>query len=283
MAADSESSRRSLRVGTFNIRNSGAADGEWGWAKRRATFVALVRDYSPDVVGFQEVLPDQQQHLAEDLAEYESVATHRDDGICRGEAASVFFRRDRFAKKDAGSFWLSPDSDRPGPPAWDAVCSRICTWAVLHDRHAGRDMTIFNTHFDHEGDLARRESAALIVRHLAARKEAAILLGDFNATEDSPVYAELMNAARIAGRPLTDAHRAVHPTRAANEASFHGFTAARVDAPNAATPGLRIDWVLHDNGFRAVDSRIGPATDAAGRFASDHAPVWAELEYTNER
>lgn len=277
------SPRRTLRVGTFNVRNSAAVDGEWAWSNRRATLIDLVRANAPDLIGFQEVLPDQQQHLAEDLAEYDSVATHRDDGVGYGEAASVFFKRDRFDKLDAGTFWLSPDSDRPGPAAWDAACPRICTWAVLHDKSAGRNVAVFNTHFDHEGDLARLESAALVVRHLAALEETAILMGDFNATEDSPVYVAVFDAARAAGRPLTDAHRAVHPMRTANEASFHGFTAERLDAPQSATAGLRIDWILHDDGLRAIDSRIGPATDAAGRFASDHAPVWAELHYTNER
>ena len=283
MARSTDSSRDTLCVGTFNVRNSGAADGEWAWAGRRATLVSLVRANAPDVIGFQEVLPDQQRHLAEGLAEFDSFAAHRDDGACRGEAASVFFRRDRFKKIDAGTFWLSPDHDRPGPPAWDAACTRICTWAALHDKSCGRRVAVFNTHFDHEGAAARRESARLIVRHLAARDEPVILMGDFNATEDSPVYAALLDAARVAGRPLTDAHRAVHPTRAPNEASYHGFgTPLMLPTPDM-TSGLRIDWILHDNGLRAIDSCIGPATDPAGRFASDHAPVWAEFEYTNER
>ena len=53
---------------------------------------------------------------------------------------------------------------------------------------------MFNTHFDHRGEQARRQSAKLIAARIKARKhqhEPAILTGDFNAGEDSVAIATL--------------------------------------------------------------------------------------------
>ena len=46
-----------LKVGTLNIRNSGADDGDNAWPVRRAIVINTVRRAEADMIGFQEVLP----------------------------------------------------------------------------------------------------------------------------------------------------------------------------------------------------------------------------------
>ena len=52
-----------LRVATFNIRNSSAPDGDYAWPIRRYVTVAAIDSLDADVIGLQEVLPDQLDYL----------------------------------------------------------------------------------------------------------------------------------------------------------------------------------------------------------------------------
>lgn len=262
-----------LRVGTFNIRNSGAKDGENAWPKRRGLVIETVRKADPDIVGFQEVLADQQADLVAGLADYGSVATFRDDGKTQGEAASVFYRKARFDLIESGNFWLSETPEVVGSFGWDAACTRICTWARLKDRINGRIVLAANTHFDHVSDVARVNSSKLIGERLGklANGAAVVLTGDFNAIETEPAYAVLFDAAKSGGLLLTDTYRIIHPTIEPNEASVHWF--------KNETEGLRIDWIFCSSQLIAIDSSIDRSTSADGRLPSDHFPIWATLRY----
>ena len=262
-----------LRVGTFNIRNSGAKDGENAWPKRRTLFIDTVRKADPDIVGFQEVLPDQQADLVAGLADYGAIATFRDDGKTHGEASSVFYRKSRFDLVESGTFWLSETPEVVGSFGWDAACTRLCTWARLKDRINGRIVLAANTHFDHVGEKARVNSSKLIAERLSklANDAAVVLTGDFNAVETEPVYAALLDAAKANGLPFTDAYRSVHPKIDPNEASVHWFKDER--------KGMRIDWIFCSPQFVAVDSEIDRSKSDDGRLPSDHFPIWATLRF----
>lgn len=258
-----------LRVMTFNVRNSGAADGPDGWPHRRDGWVAAVRRFDPDLLGVQEVLADQHEDLARLLPEYAMSGVARDDGHRGGEWALVMVRRGRFDVADAGTFWLGPDPAAVGVRAWDAAYHcRICSWARLHDRLAGRELLFADTHFDNEGAVARRESAKLLRAKLPelAGGSPVVLVGDFNCTEADEPYALLTGPGG-----LVDSYRAVHPAPAADEASFHGFAGDRA--------GLRIDWVLHTPDLAATAADIDRSSTPGGRFPSDHFPVTATLAW----
>ncbi len=81
-----------------------------------------------------------------------------------------------------GDFGLSETPDSIGKKGWDAACERIVTWAVLKDKVSGREIAAFNTHFDHVGKVARRESAVLILEKIKqmAGDLPVIVIGDFN-------------------------------------------------------------------------------------------------------
>lgn len=52
-----------IRVMTYNIRNSHAADGVNKWSKRKQSLVKVVLNTDPDVLGTQEVLENQRKDL----------------------------------------------------------------------------------------------------------------------------------------------------------------------------------------------------------------------------
>ena len=98
-----------LRVGSYNVRNSGGdRNTENDWALRKADLSALVRSLDLDVFGLQEVLPDQADYLRAELPAYAMAGVHRDDGDRRGEASPVFYRTDRFEAVKSGMMMPIP-------------------------------------------------------------------------------------------------------------------------------------------------------------------------------
>ena len=135
----------------------------------------------------------------------------------------------------------------------------------------GRELVFENTHFDHKGVVARQEASRVLSRELSeiAKGVPAILVGDFNINEDNPAYAVLVRPTTPGAIAWTDAYRTVHPTRAADEASFHGF--------KGGSAGARIDFIFHTPHFKATASQID-RTARGGRFPSDHYAVTAILQ-----
>jgi endonuclease/exonuclease/phosphatase family metal-dependent hydrolase len=257
-----------LRVMTFNIRNSGAADGPNRWPLRRALWTDVVRRFDPDLLGVQEVLPDQFDDLKTAFPGYGLSGVGRDDGDCRGERAMILHRSARFDPVDAGTFWLSENPQAIASVSWDSCLCRVCSWVRLTDRGSGRKLLFANTHFDHIGVTARIESAKLLVNRLPeiAGGAPVILTGDFNSTEDDAPYRQLAGTGR-----LTDSYRAVHPVPADDEASFHNFS--------GTTQGRRIDWIFAAPELTATSATIDRTRGPAGQWPSDHDAVTATFDW----
>lgn len=261
-------SQPELRAMTFNIRLNTSGDGENAWPYRKAWVGDLIRFHQADLLGVQEALPDQMADLKALLPEYQAVGIGRDTIAARSEYSAIFFRKSRFTLLDSATFWLSESPDRVST-GWDAALPRIVTWAKLQDRMTGQVFFHFNTHFDHVGKVARRNSALLIRRKIGELNTGhlpVILTGDFNARPaDEPIQALLEPGAPH----LQDAHaRSVVPPYGP-DGTWSAFKVA-------GEPGNRIDYVFVNPQVGVI--RHHTLTDARGpKFPSDHLPVLAEL------
>ena len=266
----------SVRVMSFNIRYGTANDGDNAWPKRKQFLADTITRFDPDLLGTQETLAFQRDELLGMLHRYEAVGVGRDDGAAKGEMAALFFKPERLDKLAAGSFWLSATPDVVGSRGWDAALPRIATWVKLADKadRSRAPILFLNTHFDHKGAEARRESALLIRRWLRTEGVGCrlVVTGDFNAGEGAPPYAALFGPADDGPALVVDTFRVVVAARGAAgpEGTFTGF-----DARN--TGGERIDWIGCSRGWRVVAAAID-RTERDGRTPSDHAPVTAVLE-----
>lgn len=255
-----------LRVMTFNIRFDNPDDGQDAWPHRRGAVASLIQFYEPDVLGTQEVLLNQYQQLQEDLPDYATYGVGRNDGKMDGEFIPLFYRRDRFRLIDSGSFWLS---ETPGSPSvgWDAALPRVASWLRLEDLQTGLPLLAMNVHFDHIGETARLQSAALIREWLLENRQDAeplVLIGDLNATPSSPPLQELTRGDFLIN------------TISVSETPPFGppGTGTRFDILRAdAEP---IDHIFAVGRFRVL--RHGVITQHnAGRLPSDHYPVLADI------
>jgi endonuclease/exonuclease/phosphatase family metal-dependent hydrolase len=246
-----------LRVATFNIRNSSAPDGDDSWVRRREATAAAIEELGADVVGLQEVLPDQLEYLRERFAQYEIVGAGRDDGVHAGEHSVVMVRPGDWRIESHETRWLSPEPTVAGSVGWDADLTRIATLVRL--AHVdGTPAGIANTHYDHIGEVAQLESSKLIDRWTAAEPERHwVVLGDLNVEPDSPPLTVFLEAG----------WRDAVPVEAGG--TFHDFT--------GATDRERIDHILISKNWHVVDADVSHHRPG-GRLPSDHWPVVATLD-----
>ncbi|WP_415379341.1 endonuclease/exonuclease/phosphatase family protein [Halosimplex sp. TS25] len=266
--------RDAVRVLTYNVRRDVASDGEFDWAARRDAVASTLRFHRPDVIGLQEPLAHQYADLRAALPDYEWVGESRERGDGEGEFCPVGYRRDRFERVDAGTFWLSPTPDEPGSVGWDATYPRIATWARLEDRRTGEPLLFAGTHLDHEGPQARREGAAVLRERVAAlrdadRREATVVAGDLNCRAGDEPHGILAGTSDRSS-PFADAREAsAHPP--------HGPSTTRTDF-ESLLPERQIDHVFVAD---CAVAGYGVAADVVGDgwFPSDHLPVVADLEW----
>ena len=266
-SASAQTKDAALRVMSFNIRYGTANDGKDVWMNRQELVVQTIQTFLPDLLGTQETLPFQASYINEQLPDYAYIGWSRDDNK-DGEQCGIFVRSDRFDLQESGQFWLSETPDEKFSKSWDSSLPRVVTWTRLKDKKSdGHEFLFANTHFDHRGQEARKQSGILLRRRLSemAPKLPIIVTGDFNCDQGSEPYQELLKE-----NVLRDSFRTVHPNRSDNEGTFHGFS---------GKPGtVRIDWILATQQFRAVEAAID-RTNVDGRYPSDHFPVTAVFQW----
>ena len=252
-----------FNAATYNLRLNLVQDGPNAWPHRKEAVKALIRYHEFDLLGTLEGLPEQIDELAA-MPEFDYVGVGRDDGKRGGEHAAIFFRRTRFERLANGDFWLSETPDKVGK-GWDArCCNRIASWVQLRDRATGTAFFAFNAHFDHEGVIARRESAHLMLRKMReiAGASPVLCLGDFNATPESEPML-------IMAVGLRDARQISATPPYGPVGTFNGF---KLDAALQD----RIDYIFLGPRWRVL--RYAALTDTHhGRFPSDHLPVVARV------
>jgi endonuclease/exonuclease/phosphatase family metal-dependent hydrolase len=120
----------------------------------------------------------------------------------------------------------------------------------------GVNVRVFNTHLQHDSQVERLAQVAQIRTIVATARESVVLLGDLNATPESPEIGAITE-------DLADAwvRAGVGP----------GYTY------DAASPHARIDYVLTSQGVVARTAAV-VATDG-----SDHLPVVADLAVPGDR
>ncbi len=270
---------------SFNIRYDNPEDGSNGWKYRKDMVASMIRFHDVDVAGLQEVLNNQLDDLKELLPEYGWIGVGREDGKAEGEFASIIYLKERFEIADQGVFWLSETPTAAGSMGWDAACTRITTWAEFIDKLTGRTFFFFNTHFDHVGVVAMRESSYLLkdmIEKIAGGKSV-IVTGDFNNTEDSEVYRIITGE-----NSLIDTAYACKHAHHGPGITFHDFEAAEylyhvsnISSDKNNTFDIRkfanIDYIFIRNSIQVLAH--GTLSDNwNGRYPSDHMPVVADLE-----
>lgn len=251
-----------INVISYNIRLNVASDGVNAWPNRKDNVKALVRFYDTDILCVQEALPEQFDDLLANT-DFDVVGVGRDDGKRKGEFSAIYFNKNRFIKKDGGTFWLSLTPDVPSK-GWDAALNRICSWVKLYDRSNKKEFIVFNTHYDHIGVQARIESAKLIKQKIQqiAPTLPVIFTGDLNVTPETEAIATIKSF-------LTDSKEIAIEPPYGPTGTFNAF---KWDSPLKD----KIDYIFVNKAFKV--QKFGVLSDSKDqRYYSDHLPIFAKL------
>lgn len=255
-----------MNIVSFNIRYNNPGDGVNAWPNRVEMVTGLLKFHDAEIFGLQEALYEQITDIQKELPNHEWFGVGRDDGIKEGEFSPIFFDKLKFILIKNGTFWLSENCNQPGL-GWDAACNRVVTWGKFQSKVTGKQFIVFNTHFDHRGDEARKNSAFLIrdkIKEISGDQGLPVILtGDFNlAPESEPI-------GLIKGF-MKDSHEV---TKTPPYGPVGTFTSFKWDAPMK----IRIDYIFVQGGIEVLKYAV--LTDAKEqRFPSDHLPVFVKVQ-----
>jgi endonuclease/exonuclease/phosphatase family metal-dependent hydrolase len=253
-----------MNVMSFNIRYDNPGDGDNRWEKRSNLVAQIIQLHGISLCGLQEALANQIEDLKGLMPGWAAVGVGRDDGKSGGEFSPIFYDTFRLELLQHHTFWLSTSPERPST-GWDAALPRIVTWAKFRHKISADTFFVFNTHFDHIGREARRESAKLIARKVEEISGIypALIMGDINATPEEEPVQFLM-------RHFQDCKTLSKTPHFGPESTFNGFGPAEQE-------NMRIDYIFLKGKAMQVLRHATLSHTWAGRFASDHHAVLVEF------
>ncbi|MDB4292743.1 endonuclease/exonuclease/phosphatase family protein [Maribacter sp.] len=255
-----------IKTISYNIKYDKVNDTVNNWNDRKSDMVALLKEQGPAFIGMQEVLLNQLEYLDTSLEDYSFIGVGRDDGIKKGEFSPIFYDTKKYELLVSNTFWLSktPSIISVG---WDAALERICTYGLFRDKMSQKQLWVFNTHFDHVGKKARKNSVKLIlkkIKQLNVKNLPVILMGDFNLMpEEKPI--------RLIQKKMDDGQHISKAPMQGPKGTFNGFDTndpmeRRIDY--IFTKGFAVESYDH------IDQRL-----SSGKHISDHLPVLVSLKH----
>ena len=242
--------RNRIKVVSYNIRCANDDNGN-SIKERAPRLEKVINKYDPDVMGFQEFVPEWNKYVQDSFYdEYDYLIHYRAQDNYEG--TPVFWKRAKFKLLDSGMFWLSdtPDQESCG---WNAACYRVCSWVKLEVRATGKVFYYYNTHFDYT-EPPQEPSARLLQNRIEGP---AIITGDFNMERNSKGYAAMTEM-------FADAN------------IYNDETATFTDYGRLKNPTL-IDYVFTSRyNAKAVDYEVMDEMPG-GKYVSDHFGVYSEV------
>jgi endonuclease/exonuclease/phosphatase family metal-dependent hydrolase len=253
-----------LTVMSYNIRLDVASDSGNAWGKRKELLAGLIRFHAPAIVGMQEAQRHQLDYLSQVLPEYAWIGVGRDDGKDAGEFMAILYRKELLEPVRSSTFWCSQNPSGPGL-GWDAACNRVVTWGKFQRRTDKKEFFFFNTHLDHLGVTARRESARLLIDSINAitGRLPVVITGDFNSgPKDEPYQTIIGDRSKKKFRDTSVLSQRPHY---GPSGTFNGFKLMEYSTDP-------IDYIFVSDGIDVLSH--GTLTDSFyGRIPSDHFPV----------
>ncbi|KAH6690350.1 endonuclease/exonuclease/phosphatase family protein [Plectosphaerella plurivora] len=282
------------RLISYNIRWAVPVPGigEPHWNDRRGKLGAQLNYETAgrpeSLVCMQEVVESQLHDVTRSLGDtWTSIGVGRDDGIARGEFSPILYRPDTWNLVGNTTYWLSETPEVIGSVGWDAALPRIVTVGHFEHVKTGLPLVYMCTHFDHVGQVARREAASLLVRLAEAYAESAsadsdeptpvFLGGDLNITPDNPAFHEM-----IADGHFSDVRDVVDESRIHGHfKTFTGFS------ERAFEQNTRIDhvfvWRADVRDMNILTYGVLENRFDDGLWLSDHRPVVVDVEFAVNR
>lgn len=246
-------------VMTFNVRCISSNDtGEFSWGNRASLICDILQEELPSIICMQENNKQQYSFFKKFLRGYDSVAAYRDSSAF-SECLPIFYRTDMYELIGKQTFWLSGTPEKMSN-TWDGYYLRICTYVILKNKNTGKEFIVANVHLDYKSQDIQIKSIRLIYERLSKFNLPTIVMGDFNFTPKS-------KASALAKKYFVDAGQGFGDE---NKGTFNNF--------ENEYRNKKIDYMLQIPGSFTVNKYIVIDKKYNNHFASDHFPIYAEIE-----
>ena len=248
------------RIMQYNILHDG--DG-WGWehlaapkrpAKDRAADVLqIIQHHDPDILvlceRFEEwcgFCPDGYSLFGPSVGGVNLKDTAKPEQKSTVNRNPIFFRSDRFCLIEGGIQRLE-GFNADGMDFRHSYNKRVITWALLEDYDRDTRLLVFATHWqtDTEKRAIHAKTTMDLVKKLSARygdEIPIIVTADFNERSDAPNFQQMLSELQL--------------TNCVKQANSVDQIAVRGASPTAS----------------------GMDTDEITGYASDHKPIWCDIE-----
>jgi endonuclease/exonuclease/phosphatase family metal-dependent hydrolase len=222
-----------------------------------------VREIDADVMGFQEPLPHQYSLLRDELDHFDWYGVPR-LGNKEGELVPIAWRRERFDARMCETHWSSETPEVPSMN-WNGTFPRPVTNVQLLDwEQEGRELGIWNTHFD-IGETRRKTKSAEQLSGWVTGTDPCVVLGDFNSEPGQEPYETLIGDNALQdSRDLVEECIGPRPTG-------HGFDGD--EDYNNCVDHIFVSPSIDLTRFETVND------SEDGKYPSDHFPVVADLSF----
>lgn len=252
---------------TFNLKYDFTNGNANGWGDRVKRINKVITDNEPLCVGTQEGLIHMLTDMDNLLDEYSWIGEAR-EGADRGEFNSIFYKNNELELIEWSQFWLSETPEVKGSKSWGTSLPRICTWAQFRDKVSGREFRVYNTHLDHESELAREEGIKVILNFVREsykeNKVPFMIMGDFNCFINEKVF-KIVEQYNNEELTLKNVYKEAEHSI---EGTFHDF--------KGGYDGGIIDFILISKEFNCIKTFIDDRVIDGG-YPSDHYAVISTL------
>lgn len=247
-----------IKLVTFNIRYGWLNDGKNAFIHRLGLIYDKISKESPEIIAFQEIVPQQLEVLKKIFPEYDFYGQGRDRDYL-GEGLYTAIKKSRLQVIEYETCWMSPTPKVPASVfEIQSEFPRICVFTTLLDKINGKRFRVINIHLDHIHDEARINEINFVLNKIEQLNIndniPFIIAGDFNAEPDSKVI-ELCN---------NYSYDKIFDITSSIEITYHDY----------GNDNMKIDYIYVTESIKnALESTYSWNDSHEGIYLSDHYPV----------
>lgn len=248
------------RIMQYNILHDG--DG-WGWERlaaprlpacERARLVSdIVKTHDPDIFvpcerfeEWRDFCPDGYSVFGPDVGGINHAETAKPEQKSTINRNPIFFKTSRFCVLEGGIERLE-GTNVDGTDFRHTYNKRVVTWALLEDFDNGKKLLVFASHWqtDTEKRAIHAQITTKLIENVTSRLEKdipVVITADFNEHADAPNFVKMLEQLKL-----------INCVKNANS----------------------VDQIAVRN---ATATNYGMYTEDITRYASDHKPVWCDIE-----
>ncbi len=275
-----------IKIISFNIDGLSSNREElFHWKNRKNKVFHMFEETKPDIFGLQEACRANIEEIKKRFPEYIfyiGPEVKNKEGLL---LSNPIFWNQEFEMIKNSYFYLA-ECPETGDGIWDSAELRTVSWILLKHKEEHSRLLLINTHLDHKGVEARRQSANMISCFAQSMIETeccnVILIGDFNSrpwypqNEDQKAYGKLIWPGYLPvdslisiflDKGFEDSYLALGHENILESNTYNDYLGSRFPSV-----GLRIDWQLL---FRYLNTYIDITNYVVydQEVISDHYPI----------